>query len=260
MELFHNNMSVCAQKVRLVLAEKDLSPVEHHMNLRNGDTHTPEYLRLNPKGVVPTLIDDGEVIVESTIICEYLEEKYPQNALLPALPAERARARQWTQLPDAGLHKACGIVSVAIAWRHQILAAGGAQLKSRTGSDPANRPYEDVVRNGVQSSYFADAFITYDRAVEQMSRVLGDSPWLGGNSYSLADAAMIPYVLRLEHLGQEWMFDGDRSPVTGWMKRCKARANYRAIEDYQDPGYVDLATRKGTEVKAELQAMAAARS
>jgi glutathione S-transferase len=69
-------MSVCAAKVRLALAEKEINWIGHHLNLRAGDALRPEYLRLNPDGVVPTLIDKGNVITESTVICEYLEDAY----------------------------------------------------------------------------------------------------------------------------------------------------------------------------------------
>ncbi len=68
LELYHNHISVCAQKVRLVLAEKGLSWKGHHFDLRRGEHLNPDYLKLNPKGVVPTLIHDGTVLVESMAI------------------------------------------------------------------------------------------------------------------------------------------------------------------------------------------------
>ena len=83
LELYHNNMSVCAQKVRVALAEKGITYTARALDIRAGETHTPEYRALNPKGVVPTLVVDGQPIVESAIICEYLEEKYPTPTLFP---------------------------------------------------------------------------------------------------------------------------------------------------------------------------------
>jgi glutathione S-transferase len=76
MDLYHNNMSVCSQKVRLVIREKNLKPIEHHLSLRAGDQNTPEYLKLNPNGVVPTIVEGGQPIIESTVICEYLDDAY----------------------------------------------------------------------------------------------------------------------------------------------------------------------------------------
>ena len=66
-ELYHNDMSVCAAKVRSVLAEKRLEWKGIHMDLRAGDTQKAEYLKLNPNAGVPTLVHDGRVIIESTV-------------------------------------------------------------------------------------------------------------------------------------------------------------------------------------------------
>ena len=245
MELYHNNMSVCAQKVRLVLAEKKLAPVEHHRLLRNGDTHTPEYLALNPKGVVPTLVDRGHVIVESTIICEYLEDAYPEIRMLEADPLARARAREWTQLPDAGLHRACGVVSVGIAWRHQLKGPGGAQLRNRPNGGGAMDTIQNVIDHGPQSPHVGNAIVEYDAVLAKMAATLAKQPWLAGQVYTLADAALLPYIQRLSHLALGWMWEGDREVINRWFERSCQRANYRGISDYIDPAYVELATCEG---------------
>src|SRR5579872_3093422 len=96
-ELYHNNMSVCSQRVRLVLREKSIEAKEHHLDLRACDSMTPEYLKLNPNGVVPTLLHDGVPIVESAMICEYLEDLHPKPSLRPADPEARARMRVWAK-------------------------------------------------------------------------------------------------------------------------------------------------------------------
>jgi glutathione S-transferase len=96
-ELYHNDMSVCAQKARFALGEKQLAWESRHLNLRAGDQQKPEYVKLNPNAVVPTLVDNGTVVIESTIICEYL---------------------------DDGVHAATSVLSNAIAFRHQKLALG----------------------------------------------------------------------------------------------------------------------------------------
>ena len=80
--LYHNDMSTCAQKVRATLAEKDLAWDGHELNLRTGDQHKPQFLKLNPRGVVPVLVHDGNVIIESNIIMEYLEDAFPDTKRL----------------------------------------------------------------------------------------------------------------------------------------------------------------------------------
>jgi glutathione S-transferase len=141
MDLYHNNMSVCSQKARLVIHEKGLKPVEHHLNLRAGDQNAQEYLKLNPNGVVPTIVDRGRPIIESTVICEYLDDAYPDPPLRPKDPIQRALMRVWTLAPDTGLHAACGATSFSIAFRHQYLALPREQMERQLAQkpDPAAR-------------------------------------------------------------------------------------------------------------------------
>ncbi|MGZ8445922.1 MAG: glutathione S-transferase family protein, partial [Candidatus Binatia bacterium] len=115
-ELYHNDMSVCAQKVRFALAEKKLAWESHHLNLRAGDQQQPEYLKLNSNAVVPTLVDNGTVVIESTVICEYLDDAYPEPRLRTADAVGRARMRLWTKQLDEGVHAATSVVSSAIAF------------------------------------------------------------------------------------------------------------------------------------------------
>lgn len=82
-KLYHGTTSVCAIKVRLVPAEKGLDWEGEILNLQQGDQHMPEYLKLNPNGVIPTLVHDGNVIIESSIILGYLDEAFPDPPSTP---------------------------------------------------------------------------------------------------------------------------------------------------------------------------------
>ena len=93
LDLYHHGSSVCAAKVRMVLAEKGLAWTGHYLDILTGEQFDPAYLKLNPKGVVPTLVDDGDVIRESTLICEYLDEKFPDTPLKPESPVDKVRMR-----------------------------------------------------------------------------------------------------------------------------------------------------------------------
>ena len=119
LELYHNNISVCAQKVRIVLAEKDVPWTNHHLSLARGEHLTPEFKALNPRGVVPVLVHDGNTIVESSVICAYLDEVFPNPSLSPTNPVERATMRLWWDCPTT-LHTACATVSFAISFAQQL--------------------------------------------------------------------------------------------------------------------------------------------
>ena len=96
LELYHFDRSTAAQKVRIALAEKGLEWEGHYINtgFDKRDQHDPDYLKINPRGVVPTLIHDGKVIRESNVILEYLEDAFPAHPLRPADPFERAEMRR----------------------------------------------------------------------------------------------------------------------------------------------------------------------
>jgi glutathione S-transferase len=256
MELYHNNMSVCAQKVRLVLREKQLTPIEHHLDLRAGDATRPEYLELNPNGVIPTLIDGGRPIIESTVICEYLDDAYPDPPLRPERALDRATMRQWTMRPDAGLHRACGVTSFAVAFRHQMLALPAAEIDRQLAEkpDPAVRDnLRQTIDQGVLAPQVAPALKLYDKAIGLMARQLDRTPWLAGDRYSLADSALLPYVCRLEQLQMPWMWEGARSSVAAWLERCKARPNFSGIADYLDEKYLVVMSRSGRELESTLR-------
>src|SRR5262249_58833841 len=93
--LYRAPHSTCSQKVRMVLHEKCVPFDEVRIDLARKEQLKPEYLALNPNGVVPTLVDDGTPIIESSVICEYLDEKYPHNPLVPHDLVQRARMRAW---------------------------------------------------------------------------------------------------------------------------------------------------------------------
>jgi glutathione S-transferase len=99
LELYHNINSVCAQKVRIALKEKGQEAKEHLLTLQ-GDQNDPAYLKLNPNGVVPTLVHDGNVIAESSLILYYIDEAFPDPSLMPNTPAARHRVRLYNKLID----------------------------------------------------------------------------------------------------------------------------------------------------------------
>ncbi len=255
-ELYHNDMSVCAQKVRFTLAEKKLAWDSHHMNLRAGDQQKPEYLKLNPNALVPTLVDDGTVIIESTVINEYLDDAYPDLPLRPAAATARARMRLWTKQLDEGVHAATSVVSSAIAFRYQKLAIGMEALEEfhRKMPDPVKREksWENVTK-GVESRFFPEAVMRFDKLLGDMESALKDSPWLAGKEFSLADIGYAPYVTRLDHLQLQFLWD-KRPHIPEWYDRLRERRAYgEALENWFNPAYLPLMKEKGSEARARVK-------
>jgi glutathione S-transferase len=248
LELYHNDMSVCSAKVRLVLAEKNLEAKLYHLNLRKGDQLAPAYLELNPNGVVPTLVHDGRAVIESTLIAEYLDEAFPAPAMRPSDLVERAAMRNLANIPDQGLHAACGTVSTVVAFRYQFLALTSEELKRNIEQtpDPARRERKRLgIEKGIEAPFVPDALRTYDRALARMEAQLAHGkPWLMGEQYSLADAGLTPYVVRLAHLHFDGMW-ARRPRLAAWHERIQARPNFRAIRDFVNPSYIALFDEHG---------------
>jgi len=115
LELYHAPQSTCSQKVRIALAEKNLDWTERRVNLPKNEQLRPEYLKLNPNGVVPTLVHDGKVIIDSSVILEYLDEVFPKPLLSPADPARRAQMRAWMRFLEEVPTAAIGVPSFHMA-------------------------------------------------------------------------------------------------------------------------------------------------
>lgn len=232
LELYHHGSSVCAAKVRLALAEKSLDWVSHYVDILRGEQFAPQFLRLSPKAVVPVLIDDGAVILESTVICEYAEEAYPDHPIYPRSPLERAQVRVWTKAVDEDLHPACSALTYVISHRHTLLRHGVGSfedfLTDAAPQDVAARTLKwQWIQQGLEAPGAADKIRLYDGYMHRMEAALADSDWLVAGRFSMADIAMAPYVNRLSALCLSGIWQAGRLPrVERWFERLRQRASF----------------------------------
>jgi glutathione S-transferase len=256
LKLYHNDMSVCAAKVRTVLHEKNIEWEGVHMDLRAGDTQAPEYLKLNPNAVVPTLVHGGQVIIESTVICEYLDDAFPQNPL-KGDSVERARMRLWTKQLDEGLHIAVGNLSLCIAFRHQHLKKTPQQLEAYLDGIPSAETRErrrKGIELGMESPTFLPSLERWHRFMADAERALADGDWLAGRTYSLADIGYMPYMIRLEHLGLDALW-ARRPRVAAWRERIFVKPSYKAaVEKWLNPKYLALFDEQRPRVRERMAA------
>lgn len=229
LELYHNINSVCAQKVRLALKEKGQEANEHLLTLR-GDQNDPAYLKLNPNGVVPTLVHDGRVIVESSLILYYLDDVFPEPALMPKAPAARHRVRLYNKLIDEYVHNSCTILTFATAFRPNFLKMPREQWMAEINKAPLKRRAEykrSVIEHGLDSEYAADAVAQHRKLLSWMAEDLKQGPYLAGDAFSLAECAVIPYILRLELLKLSGLW-ADYPAIADWWARMRERASVQA--------------------------------
>ena len=248
--LYHHGSSACAAKVRFALAEKRLPWESRYVDILAGEQFKPGFLALNPKAVVPVLVHDGATILESTVICEYVQEIFPEPPIYPLAPLDRARVRVWTKAVDEELHPACSALTYVVSHRHTILRKGVGSfedfLATAGGEGKAARLRKwQWIEQGLDAPGAADQIRLYDAYLHKMEAALGDSRWLVGDAFTMADIAMTPYVNRLAALAMEPLWQRGRLPrVDDWFERLRARPTFA-------PAFTDWVPR---ELAAEMRA------
>jgi glutathione S-transferase len=198
-KLYDFPQSPYCQKARLVLAEKDLSYEKIFIDLTKNEQKAPEFLRLNPYGKVPVLVDEDEVIYDSTIINEYLDDEYPHPPLLPEDSGARARVRTLEDFADNSFTAQGGLLA--------------AELRKSS---------EQIDQERVQR-YRADL----GRVLEFLERHLDGKEYMSGAS-SLADLAFVPRLLQLPKLGVE--IPSRLINVLAWSERVKRRPSVKQLQ------------------------------
>lgn len=233
--LYHADTAVCAAKVRITLAEKELVFEGHLVNLHAGDQFRPAYLQLNPNAVVPTLVHDGEVLIESGVINEYLDEAFPGKPLRPASALGRARMRLWTKREDS-VHDAINTMTAVIVFRHELMQKPPEERAKRYEKIPnlAKRAkWARMMEEGIDSGLVRDALQVFAKLFRDMERALESGPWLTGSQFTLADAGLISFFYRLEMLQCAGLWRDQFPRLTDWFERCKARPSFTtAIFDF----------------------------
>jgi glutathione S-transferase len=236
--LYHSTTSVCAIKVRLTLDEKQLAYDGKLLNLREGEQHRPDYVKLNPNHVVPTLIHDGKVLIESTVIIEYLDETFPDIPLMPADPFARAKARLWMKKIDDYLHAACSTLTFAITFTPLFRKKTKEELEAYFAAmpNPAYRERQRLsIEQGLDAPHVPAAARGYDQFIGEMEETLAAAPFLAGETYSLADAAATSYVFRAQMLGLDKLWTGHRPRVADWCARIHERPSFaRALDNWMN--------------------------
>jgi glutathione S-transferase len=226
--LYHGTTSVCAIKVRLTLAEKALPWQGEVLALQRGDQFRPDYLKLNPNAVVPTLVHDGKVVIESTLIMEYLDEAFRDVALMPRDPHARSQVRLWLRRVD-DLHVHTGTLTAATAFRQYFMRQipdGRDAYAGRVHDEAKRARLARILKDGLAATDGAEAARRHDAFIGQMEIALAQASYLGGSGFTLADIAAIPYVNRCDVLGLTQLWQDRRPHVTDWLARMRQRPSF----------------------------------
>ena len=217
--LHHLWLSPFCRKVRIVLAEKGL---DFEVKVEKVWQRREEFLRLNPAGSVPVLVEpDGAVIAESWVICEYLDEVYPDPPLIGATPAERAETRRLVAWFDGKFHHEVTDNLLTEKLDKRFMGMGG--------------PDSAAIRAG---------HATIPTHLEYIGYLCERRTWLSGGGLSLADAAAAAHISALDYLGDvPWE---EHPAAKDWYVRIKSRPSFRPLLQDRIPGlpppkhYADL--------------------
>lgn len=237
--LYHALMSPCVQKVRLTLAEKELEWSGKLFDLQAKEQLTQEFLAINPAGLVPALDHDGVILTESTVICHYLDEYFSDKPkLTPEAPLARARMRLWLKRVDDVLHPNTGalVFSAFVRDRFLDLSEEAREAMLAKLPDPARRERQRrLIALGLDAPDVGAALAAYAGAMDKAEQSLRKSPWLAGDSLSLADLAVMPYAFVCAYLGMTCIF-ADRPALAAWYARMQARPSFdAAITRFTNP-------------------------
>lgn len=226
LHLYHADLSNCAMRVRIALEEKQLPWVSHHLNLPKREHITPEYFGINPNGVVPTLVHDGVVVIESNDIINYIDQHFPEPALRPNSKTELENMLWWM--------KSAGEIHVKAVKTYIYFHKMKGKMKQ---SDEQTKAYEDLQTNqelldfhkksstvGITAEDANRAEKTLNEFFEKAENILNDNKWLTGNQFTLADITWIPLHFTLSGAG----YDFKKFPnIQRWAERIQQRESFK---------------------------------
>lgn len=224
--LYHAWGSSASRRVRFVLEEKQLAYQSVVLNLLAFEQHDAEYLKLNPNGFVPTLVHDGRQVIESSVICEYLDEVFPQLPLRPADALGRARMRVWAKWSDEVVMRAFQVANWNRMMGPTARQWSDEEVEKRLQAMPVPDRREDwrrVAREPFNDREIAHAAANVRRTLERIEADLGNGPWLAGDNFSLADIHLSPYIVRIGELAERGVLLNDYPKSADWWSRLTSR-------------------------------------
>jgi glutathione S-transferase len=227
--LYNAPQSTCSQRVRFVLNAKRLKFEEKLLDLLAGDQLKPDYLALNPNGVVPTLDHDGAIVIDSTVIIEYLDEVVPDDSFTPEDPVVRARMRSLMRFIDEMPAAAVRVPTFNLAFLPRFQAMSEAEFLAFAESKPLRKEFMLAMgRKGFPDKDMNAALDRMKRTYERMDEEIAASggPWLLGKAITLADISLMPALVRMADLGQATAWK-DMPRVSRWYDAIRAHPAFK---------------------------------
>lgn len=229
--LYNAPQSTCSQRVRYTLHAKGKEFNEHKLDLFAGDQLKPEYLAINPNGVVPALVHDEDTIIDSAVIMEYLEDIFPNTLpLRPEDPVKAAQMRAMMRFIDEVPTPAIRVPSYNLAFLPHFQAMSAEEFQALADSKPLRREFlMKMGRTGFPKADMNEALGRLQRGVDRMVQWIDNSggPWLMGPELSFADISVMPVIVRMADINLDHMWT-DKPSIAAWLEAITATAHYEA--------------------------------
>lgn len=227
LHLYHAGWSNCSMRVRMTLEEKALPWTSHHLDTRIGEHITPEYFGINPTGLVPTLVHDGDVWIESHDIIRYLDDTFPEPRLTPSGDSELLQLSEWTSLASA-IH-VTAVKTYIYSCRPKNKRRKTAAELERYRKLQANEELlafhaKSASEEGITQVDRRNAEQLLQHAFVQLDTYLGEHRWLAGAEFTLADITWVPLEYTLERAG--FSFDPFHN-VMNWASAIAERPSFQ---------------------------------
>lgn len=259
LHLFHTDISNCCDRVRIALEEKCLQWQSHFYVLPRGDHLNEEFFQINPKGVVPVLIDEGQIYTESNDIIDYLDNQYSEPSLRPDSRIDRIKMQN-LMVAAGEYHPYIAALSFEFLFSaapySQEFFKKRAALKEEV--DPKMEAIFDRSQGGVIAEKVKEAIIEANTAFTRLDKILADNEWLVGKDFSLAD---ISWAVQIHRLKTVRLRDIDNYPnLVRWYAAIEKRESAkRGMLDWESPepyalfnAYLDEREATHTDVNAPI--------
>jgi len=227
LHLYHAGISNCSMRVRMTLEEKNLSWESHHIDITQKENLTEDYFSINPKGLVPTLVEDGVVIVESDDIIDHLDQKYPKPSLRPSSPEGLETMYYWLRLAPEIHVKAVKTYIYFKRMRGKMAQSDEEREKyKKLQKDPELLEFH---RKSSSDDFSQEDVETAEEILRtcfsEANQVLSKTPYLAGDQFTLADIAWSPLYFTLKEM-TDFAFD-DFEHLSRWASSLEQRACYQ---------------------------------
>lgn len=236
-QLYHFWSSVCSVRCRMALAEKGVQWESKYVDLFTFDQLKPDYLKLNPDGVVPTLVCDGEPIRESIIINEFIDQAFPGPQLIPANPIRAAKMKEFIRTCEQALSPIALLTYVKYILPKLRNRWTDDELRLQVDKRPTKflrDLHSRGIRNEITERELSQAACDVEVLLDDLEVRLVPGPWIIGE-FTLADITVAPYMFRLSALGHEKFWSTAHRPrVNDWYRRLSARPAFKLAVSWPD--------------------------